>query len=100
MTTPSSPAHAGVRYPPPLLYVAGLAVGWLLNSWRPLPITAGVSSARVVGATICIVIYLVIFGSAFSAFRRARTTLIPNRPADWPPVPQRGTMTRTRFCLR
>jgi hypothetical protein len=28
-----------VRFPPPLVHVAGIAVGWLLHPWRPLPVT-------------------------------------------------------------
>jgi protein-S-isoprenylcysteine O-methyltransferase Ste14 len=82
MTTPSKPQHAGVHYPPPLLYVAGIVIGWLLQRWRPLPMAAGPSVGRMVCALIAFVIYLAFFGSAFAAFRRARTTLIPNQPAS------------------
>jgi protein-S-isoprenylcysteine O-methyltransferase Ste14 len=81
MTTSSPPRHAGVNFPPPLLYVAGIALGWLLQRWRPLSITAGPSVVRTICAAAAFVIYLVLFGSALAAFRRARTTLIPNRPA-------------------
>ena len=32
------PAHAGVHFPPPLIYAAGLLGGWLINRWWPLPL--------------------------------------------------------------
>jgi protein-S-isoprenylcysteine O-methyltransferase Ste14 len=81
MTGPSTQRHAGVNYPPPLIYVAGIALGWLLHRWRPWPITAGPSTGRLIVATIAFLIYLALFVAAFTAFRRARTTLIPNQPA-------------------
>lgn len=81
MTAASPPAHAGVHVPPPLLYVAAFLLGWLLHRWWPAPITAGPSTGRMLAAALCVAVYLVIFGTAFAAFRRARTTLIPNRPA-------------------
>lgn len=81
METSSKPQHAGVHYPPPLIYVAGIAIGWLLQRWRPLPITTGASAARTVGAVLVFVIYLAFFVPAFAAFRRAHTSIIPNRPA-------------------
>jgi len=81
MANASLPQHAGVRFPPPLLYVAGIAAGLGLHRWRPLPMTAGTSSARVAGAVICLLAYAAIFFSALAAFRRARTTIVPNRPA-------------------
>lgn len=77
----SSPPHAGVRFPPPFLYAAALAVGLLLQRWWPLPLTTGRSPGRLVGAAVALLVYLLLFGSAFAAFRHARTTLIPNRPA-------------------
>jgi protein-S-isoprenylcysteine O-methyltransferase Ste14 len=81
MATSSPPPHAGVHVPPPLLYVAGFLLGWLLHRWWPAPITAGPSTGRMLAAAACVAVYLVIFAAAFLTFRRARTTLIPNRPA-------------------
>jgi protein-S-isoprenylcysteine O-methyltransferase Ste14 len=81
MSAASRPAHAGVHFPPPFIYVAGFAVGWLLDRWHPAPITAGESIVRDVVAACCIVLYVAIFISALATFRRKRTTLIPNRPA-------------------
>jgi protein-S-isoprenylcysteine O-methyltransferase Ste14 len=79
---PAAPsAHAGVRFPPPLLYVAGLAAGWALERGHPLRITAGSSAARQLAAAGFALGYLALFLGAYTAFRRARTTIVPNRPA-------------------
>jgi protein-S-isoprenylcysteine O-methyltransferase Ste14 len=69
-----------VRFPPPLLYVAGLAAGWGLDRWHRLPIS-GESLLREAIGGVGILVWLVLFLSALAAFRRARTTLIPNLPA-------------------
>jgi len=78
-------AHAGVHVPPPFVYVVGLVVGWLLDRARPWPITrdagSSASTLRFAIAVLLAVGYLVVFFSALAAFRRAHTTLIPNRPA-------------------
>ncbi len=73
--------HAGVHFPPPLLYVAGLAAGWGLHRWQPLPLTAGASWVREISGAVGVVVWLALFLSAFTAFRRVRTTIIPNQPA-------------------
>ncbi len=81
MTHPP-PQHAGVHFPPPFVYAIGFAVGILLQRWHPLPITTHGATGRLIGAAIFGAVYLTFFISAFAGFRRARTTLIPNRPAS------------------
>jgi len=81
MTAPQPLPHPGVRIPPPFIYVAGFGLGWLLHRWWPLPITASASRVRVVVAAACIVIWLAFMFGAFVMFLRARTAIIPNRPA-------------------
>jgi protein-S-isoprenylcysteine O-methyltransferase Ste14 len=82
MTTSAPLPHAGVNFPPPFVYVAGILVGWLLNRrWR-LPITGGGSSAREALAVVLMVAWLAISVGAFAAFRRHKTTIVPNRPAS------------------
>ena len=76
-----APRNAGVRFPPPLVYAIGVAVGWLLGRWIAWPITAGPSRTRWIVAVIFGLAYLAVFAGALVAFRRARTTMIPNRPA-------------------
>ncbi|MEO8561540.1 MAG: isoprenylcysteine carboxylmethyltransferase family protein [bacterium] len=81
MAAASKPDNAGVNFPPPLIYVAGVVIGWLLHRWRPMFITAGPSNGRSIGAALAFIAFLAFFGGAFSAFWRAHTTLIPNQPA-------------------
>lgn len=89
-STPSSPTeperlpHAGVHVPPPFVYLAGLLLGWLVDRAKPLPITNshGATVLRLSIAALLAIGYLALFLAAFSAFRRAHTTLIPNRPAS------------------
>ena len=78
----SKPAHAGVHFPPPLLYAGGLVAGVLLNLWRPLPMTVGASPSRLAVGIAGVTAYALIFAGAFTSFRRSHTTLIPNRPAS------------------
>lgn len=73
--------HPGVRFPPPLMYAVGLVIGWALNHWWPLLLPENVSWAREILAMICIAAWLVLMLWAFATFRRARTAIIPNRPA-------------------
>lgn len=78
----SAPAHAGVRYPPPLLFVAGLAAGWFLHRAYPLPLLGdGARSAAVALGWSAIVLWALLMVWAIASFRRARTAIIPNRPA-------------------
>lgn len=81
MTTPT-PENAGVHLPPPLLYAAAFIIGLLLQRWHPLTIASGGTTPRVIGAAVFGAVYLGFFVSAFTSFRKARTTLIPNRPAS------------------
>lgn len=80
----SGPAHPGVRFPPPLLFVAGFLLAWLVESRvAHLPIAADGASgaARMVGTAIVFVgVALGVWGAL--TFVRARTAIIPNQPAS------------------
>jgi protein-S-isoprenylcysteine O-methyltransferase Ste14 len=78
----ATPAHAGVHVPPPFIYAAGVIIGWLLERWYPAPITDGPSVVRDALALVCGALYVALFVAALGMFRRAKTTLIPNRPAS------------------
>jgi protein-S-isoprenylcysteine O-methyltransferase Ste14 len=80
----SGPAHPGVRFPPPLLFAAGLLTGLALDRWVfTIPIVGGESDR----APLTLLGWLVLVaGVAFAAwgmitFRRARTAIVPFRPA-------------------
>ena len=79
---PDAPRSSpGVRYPPPLIYVAGFGAGWALHRWRPLPIGAD-DSSLLLGLTAATgVIWIVLMFSAFALFFRKHTAILPHRPA-------------------
>ena len=81
MPEDESLSSPGIHYPPPLIFVAGIVLGWLVERLRPLPITSGPSLLRFALAFVFGIAWLLVFGAAWSVFRRERTTLIPNRPA-------------------
>ena len=76
--------HPGVRFPPPLLFVGALGLAALLRTRWPLLIVVDEADR----AIMMIVAYvLVAAGFVWMAwgmvtFRRARTGIIPNRPAS------------------
>ncbi len=82
MAKPNGP---GVRFPPPLIFVGGLLIAWLLDT-RLLSLTllepnAATPAAESAGYT------LVIGGFAIAAwgmitFARAHTAIIPSKPAS------------------
>ncbi|HEU4565154.1 MAG TPA: isoprenylcysteine carboxylmethyltransferase family protein [Gemmatimonadaceae bacterium] len=80
----ASPPHPGVRFPPPLLFVAGLLMGWLLETRvERIRLAEGGAAARwleIAGALLLAAgLALDLWGVA--TFRRSGTTLIPNRAA-------------------
>lgn len=83
-TEPQPPPHAGVHFPPPFVYAAAFVVGLLLQRGWPLPIT-GPGTARgalLIAGLSLFLMWVLLTGSAFLTFGRARTTVIPNRPAS------------------
>lgn len=68
----------GVHFPPPLIFVAGYALGWLVGRMWPLgsanPVVEAVG-AIVAGAGLALAAW------AMSTFILAGTPIIPNRPA-------------------
>lgn len=78
-----SPDHAGVHFPPPLLFVAGLVGGVLLHRWLAVPLLP--VRFRFVGllAGWCLIASWVgLTGWAIAVFLRHRTAMYPNRPAS------------------
>lgn len=80
--TATPPKNAGVHVPPPFLYAAAFIIGLLLQRWHPLAITSANETPRLISAALFGALYLGFFASAFTEFRKARTTLIPNHPAS------------------
>lgn len=74
--------NPGVKFPPPLLFVAGFLVGWLLDRRWPHHIVsherAGIAAAA---GSVAIVAGLGIIAWALATFIHHRTAILPNQPA-------------------
>ena len=78
------PANAGVRFPPPLLFVAGLAIGLALDRLVVRMRLPGYEGNRT--PFLILGWFGIVSGVAFATwgirtFRRARTAIVPIRPA-------------------
>ena len=81
--TPGPIPHPGVRFPPPLLFVAGFLIGWALSRKFPLPLLRG--DAERIGEFAGFI--LIGFGLALTfwglaTFWSRRTGILPHRPAS------------------
>ena len=82
MTTRDSPDSPGIHFPPPLAYVVPLALGFLAYRWWPVGIVPG--QYRPIIATIgwlLVLVAAILLLPAYVSFFRARTSLLPHRPA-------------------
>jgi protein-S-isoprenylcysteine O-methyltransferase Ste14 len=76
-------ANAGVRFPPPFLFVIGLLVGWAVNRyWHPFPLSGFAGSAlKTFGfAALALGVLLMVWGVV--TFRGAKTAIIPHHSAS------------------
>lgn len=75
-------ASAGVHFPPPFVYALGILAGWLLDRrWR-WAITNHPASWRPVVVAALLLAWFALFISAVTRFRRAGTSIIPNKPVS------------------
>jgi protein-S-isoprenylcysteine O-methyltransferase Ste14 len=73
------PDNPGVKVPPPLFYAAAVVIGYLLDRQWPLPIEPA-SLVRIAGVVVGVGgVALSVLG--VTQFRRAKTSLVPIRPA-------------------
>ncbi len=70
-----------VRFPPPLLFVAGLGVGVVLDRYGRVPSVGPAYAATQIAGIALVVVGLAIVYAGIITFRRARTAVYPNRPA-------------------
>lgn len=78
-TTETANDNPGVRFPPPVAYVAAVGVGYLMQRLAPLPIGGGI--VRVAAAWTFVAGWAVVVIAAFYAFWSRHTTIVPVRPA-------------------
>ncbi len=80
MTAPTPLSNAGVRFPPPLLFVIGILVGWMLDRyWYPLPLSRlGGSAVKPLG-WILLALGVIVAAWGMATFRRAKTAIRPDR---------------------
>lgn len=84
MTAPTdvaAPAHPGVRYPPPLLFVAAFGAGLLLHRVAALPFPGAGPAPLPLLAWVLVALGLAILAWAMATFLRARTAILPHHPA-------------------
>lgn len=84
MTTTPPIKNAGVRFPPPFLFLIGLGVAWLLEKrlvrWRLIGGTIPSHAMEVAGVAVLLAGFaLMLWG--FFTFIRSDTPIIPYRPA-------------------
>jgi protein-S-isoprenylcysteine O-methyltransferase Ste14 len=85
---------ANVRFPPPLIYVAGLAIGIGADRILHLPdLGLPLMTRSIGGVVIALVGFLVMFAGA-GLFLRKRTAIIPFKPAT--SLVTSGVLGRTR----
>ena len=77
----SDPSTPEMRFPPPVAFGAGLALGFLLQHFIPVALVAG-SHAPLLEllGSISIALGVTLAASALLTFRRAHTTVRPDRP--------------------
>ena len=84
---------SGAAVPPPLVFLAALVIGVVLNAWRPLPIFGNGAIGDVLG----LVTALASAGLAFWAFRTmVRAGEQPDPAAPTRTIVKRGPFARTR----
>jgi protein-S-isoprenylcysteine O-methyltransferase Ste14 len=71
---------AGVRVLPPLVYLAGLAAGYLVWWFLPVPIVAGGGSPMRIAGIALILAGIALAAAALYQFRRAGTPPEPHKP--------------------
>jgi protein-S-isoprenylcysteine O-methyltransferase Ste14 len=76
-------SNAGVRFPPPFLFVIGFIAGWALDRyWRALPLSRFGGSALKPFGWAALAVGLILAGWGMATFRRAKTAIHPHHSAS------------------
>lgn len=80
--TDTPPRNPGVHYPPPLLFVLGIGLAWLMGRVVPLPLVPdSLRPVSLIVGYVAIVLASATITWAMLTFRRADTAIYPNQPA-------------------
>ena len=71
--------HAGVRVPPPLIYVVLFGLGLVLH--QIVPLTFLPQAPARVAALLFLSCYVLLFGWSYLLFHRAGTSMVPIKPS-------------------
>lgn len=83
MAHPQPPSSPEVHFPPPFLFIAGLAGGWLLDRHvLALAVSYDARPARETIGLALVALGLLLSFWGIVTFRRANTTIIPHRSAS------------------
>ena len=75
-------SNPGVRFPPPILFVLGIGVAWLVGRVVPLPLVPDTfRPVSLVAGYVAMVLASATITWAMLTFRRADTGIYPNQPA-------------------
>ena len=81
MTDPA-PAHPGVHFPPPTLFVVGFLLAVALDRWvLTLPLGGIDRTALLITGWMLVIAGILLLMWAMLTFARARTAIYPSRPA-------------------
>ncbi len=85
MTADIKPVNPGVRFPPPVVFLLGLAIAWLLETRirriRLVGVDTSTGVIEVIG-TILLVLGLILIFWGMLTFAQAKTAILPMRPAS------------------
>lgn len=75
-------SNPGVRFPPPILFVLGIGVAWLVGRVVPLPLVPDIfRPVSLLAGYVAMVLASATITWAMLTFRRADTGIYPNQPA-------------------
>lgn len=78
--TPAALSDAGVHFPPPFIYLAGIVIGALLE--QILPLYEPPAGPAALAGFVLVVLGIALSSASVGRFRAAETSAIPNRPAS------------------
>lgn len=79
MDTETTDARGPIGFPPPIIYIAGLLLGWVAETLWPTPNLPRI--AALIGFLIGLGLFSLLDPAATARFKRANTNFIPWKPS-------------------